>query len=492
MLNDKILFQVDKLSFKRNNQTIISDLSIILHAGEIVGIYGINASAKTTLLSLLSGRISASSGTFKINDKVISKYNVHTATKAGVTLISGDEGIYPNLNVAENIIIGKDTIRAFPFYYNKKKSSEIVKKLLLEYGCTFSADNSISALTIAEKQVVLVLRAIANSASIILIDDVLDAMDLPGRAFFGKFLYQLATEGKVVLIASQNKYYLKKIVNTMYLLKNGTLFTDEISNLPFLNQRSKFPYPRININIGDVIYECNNLSYLDILQNISLSVHKGELVGVVGASNSGRTVLAHLISGYLAATSGTTKIYGQSVKITSSSAARKYGISLIANNFSYNNLIPEMSLEDNIFLGNIHEITLRYLPFIISQNKQNKLSKHLLTNVGFNPSSSNVKANILSNGMQKKVAFCRSILSGAQLIVLDEPSSGIDESGRIQIYNIINSLLLNEKGIILCTSDISEAIGMCNRIILLKQGKMLDDIPAAQTSFEEVSKLIYS
>ena len=94
--------------------------------------------------------------------------------------------------------------------------------------------------------------------------------------------------------------------------------------------------------------------------------------------------------------------------------------------------------------------------------------------------------------MQKKVAFCRSILSGAQLIVLDEPSSGIDESGRIQIYNIINSLLLNEKGIILCTSDISEAIGMCNRIILLKQGKMLDDIPAAQTSFEEVSKLIYS
>lgn len=491
MMDNSAVFRVEHLSKSLDSQMVIKDISVALCQGRILGIYGANASAKTTLLRVLSGVLRADNGRFYVNGTLCQGFSHLKALKLGIAAIFGDEQILFNMSIPDNIFLGAFPHKLGRAFYHRSGTFQYTERLLALYNCDFSAADSVRSLTVAQRQTLLILRALVHNAKAIIVDDVFADMDDREYTNFNDFLHKVSATGVAILIASQNIFQLSLVADELMAINDGVLNKCEhISELSFETKRDTI-YPKIRIEKGSTIYQCINLSYLDIIRDISITVGEGEIVGIIGASGSGRSVLARTIAGHLKPTIGLIKVNGKHVKISSQHMARRYGISLLTGYALFNNLIPDMTLSDNMILGNIQMATFSKMPFLVSNRKRTQITRHLLSNLGIANRTSD-HARILSNGTQKKLCFARSILSGSQLLLLDEPSAGVDVAGRIQLYNIINSLALSKKGILLFTSDISEALGMCDRILVLKNGEIITEETPGHISPSKLYKLIYT
>lgn len=493
--NDSI-FRAVGLNKQYNQHYILNDVSVDLTQGEILGIWGVNASAKTTLIKVLSGIVSVDTGIFYIENVPYSSISCQKGTFLGISAILGDEQLAFNMSAGDNIYLGSFQPKAFytPWYHQKALEKE-ANKHLQHYQCSIDLNAKLQTLTVAERYIILTMRAVVRSAKVLLIDDCLSEMDRKEQQEFIRLLKQLSSEGFAILIASQNIIQLTQVCDSIQIIQDGYLSPkyhtkDENTYLTDV-MKNRVLFPKMHLTKGDIIYQCSQLSYGNALKNISLEIHEGEIIGIIGASGSGKSTLAKVIAGHLHNTSGTTRINHRTVKIRNKSDARRHGIALISNTVDNNNLVPDMNLSDNILLGNYRQSSHRFLPFVISSTKETLISINLQDNLEMELSKSE-QVKHLSNGTQKKIAFSRSIMSGAQLLLLDEPSVSIDNIGKVQIYNIINNLLLSKKAIILFSSNVLEVINMCERILILKDGEIVDEIISQETTADDLYKMIYT
>lgn len=479
---------------------ILNDISLTLKQGEILGIYGSNASSKSTLVKALAGITGVDSGSFIINGKCVRLSSPVQAATLGILAILGDEQIHTNLSVAENIFLGTYAKychpaakpRIFSGFYSYNSIQKSAVKLLNNYSCDIPIDAPVASLSSAQCRMLLVLRAVARSVRILLIDDCFADMDDVEAAFFIRFLRQISSEGVSIIFASQNYFQLQELADSVMLIKDGTLYSTISSEDMILEKRSQFPYPKLPLSAGSVLYKCTDLCYKNILNNISLEIHQGEIIGLLGASGSGRTTLAKTICGFYKPTSGKTLFNNVHLNISSPVAAKKYGISMISSSSLTQGLIPQMTVQDNVTLSNLRTVTYQHLPFIISRRKMQNYSYDMVSRLGIDENKITERITYLSKGIQKKIAFAKSAFSGAQFFVLDEPTKDVDRAGKIQIYNLITELAYEQNGILLFTSDIEEALGMCDRILILRNGSIIHETRPCDTSSAMLHKLIYN
>jgi ABC-type sugar transport system ATPase subunit len=251
------------------------------------------------------------------------------------------------------------------------------------------------------------------------------------------------------------------------------------------------PFPKLPTNKGKVFLSCRNLCYKNIVKDVCFDVYEGEILGIVGISGSGRSTIARLISGDLHPSLGKTFIKGHPVNLKNTSVATRNKITLISDDAIKYMLIPTSNLTENVSLNNYKNVCVKAFPFIIKNRKLKSICLSVITRLGISYQSLDQKAQDLSAGNQKKIAFSRSIMSGSQLFLLDEPTLHVDNAGKLQIYNIMNELSREGKSIVFFTADIDEALGMCDRLLVLRSGAITceyinDSVPA-----EEIFEKLY-
>lgn len=497
------VFEAIHLKKTVDSQTLLDDVSLSLEQGKILGIYGSNASSKSTLIKALAGITPIDSGFFTLEGKNISFHNPSQAAALGILAIFGEEQALPHLSIAENIFLGTYSHCTHPAVtlkktlgsYRQEKIMEAAGKLLKYYGCDIDLKAPVASLTPAKRYLLLVLNAAVRSARVLLMDDCFTDMDDEEAKIFIHLLRRLSGEGISILFASQNYFRLQKLADSLLFIKEGKLFTSQQSTegdfTSAFDSRSPFPYPKLPLSRGPLLYKCESLCYKNILKHISLEVYQGEMIGLLGASGSGRTTLAKTICGFFTPDKGETFFNQVNLKISSPAAAKRYGISMISSSSVFQGLIPQMSIQDNVTLSNLQAVTYRHFPFFISKRKMKRCSCDIVSRLGIDEQKNNEKIKTLSKGIQKKIVFAKSVFSGAQFFVLDEPTRDVDRAGRIQIYNLMTELAYEKNGILLFTSDIEEALGMCDRILILRNGEIIHETRPEETSSSQLHELIY-
>ena len=499
---EKPIFEVKNLEKTEGEQHILKHISLSLYPGEILGIYGTNASSKSTLLRALSGLTRIDSAFFQLDGQPCKISTPVQASRLGIYALLNDQQLLKNLSISDNLFLGAYTknklcntfVQNLLGCYSLKNVRKAAEQLLAKYSLDINPDADIKSLNSCQLQMLLILRSIVNSARVLLIDDCLSSMDDKEAHSFGQFLKHIATDGISIILASQNYFRLKDIADRVQIIREGALYqnTANDSILSKFQAGSPFSYPKLPADIGPELYRCTNLCYRNILHNVSLSLRRGEIIGVLGASGSGRTTLANTICGYYTPTSGQTLLRGINLKITSTVKAKKYGISLISGSTICQGLIPHMTIQDNITISNLHRIQNKKIPFFINRRRDFYYCANMINKLGLQIRQLKDQACYLSNGSQKKVCFGKSVFSGAELFVLDEPTKEIDYPGKIQIYNIITELAQEQNGILLFTSDIEEAMGMCDRIFIMQSGTITCEVLPAKTTPAKLHQLIFA
>jgi ribose transport system ATP-binding protein len=487
-----------------NEIKILNNASLYLEKGETLGILGKNASAKSTLVKILCGLIQPDSGEILIEGKPKVIRSPKAARQNGIIALHEEIQSFKSLNVAENIYFGsyrqasKPHLAAKLGIINWKFIRESAEKLCRQYDLDIDPGTKIKNLSIAQQQMIGILHAIVQNTRILLIDECLTAFDDQDLTKIKNILQVAKNSGTSIIITSQNPKIICSLSDSVQIIDDGNLsqrFSPEDMHVNAFNDQTGLfknqPYPKLVTSKGPIFFSCRNICFRNQVREVSFDVRQGEILGIVGAAGAGKTTLARIMTGDIKPDFGVITINGKPVSIASPLVARKYQISLISDDTLRHVLIPYSSIVDNVSLNNYQLALMKHLPFVVKSKKLKSQSIKIINRLGITYSDPEQKVIQLSAGNQKKVAFSRAIISGAQLFLLDEPTIKIDNAGRIQIYNIMNELARLGKSIVFFTSDINEALGMCDKLIIMRDGKIVGEHKNTFATAEKVYHDLY-
>jgi len=466
---------------------VLKNASLQLCEGEILGVIGKNASAKSTFIKTLTGIIQPDGGEILIDGEPHTVRSTSAARQLGITALYDNAPVMDNMTVADNIFLGVYGSAASSKFYSrlgildKKSIHQKARELCQQYHFSADVHTKVGTLSLAEKQMVLILKAAAKKTRVLLIDNCFTALDSSDTKEVFKMLRLLQQQGVSMVLISQKYQQILDISTSVTIIEDGQ-FSPKYSSprriqdiLPKAEQNpEKSPYPKLRTQKNAVFFECRNLCYKNRLKDISFQVYSGEILGILGASGAGKSTLARALCGDVKAEIGKVFIQGQEVVVHSPAAAKKLGISIISDDTSKFGLIPKLGLTSNIALSNYKKVSVGSA--VISAAKCIAQTTKLAARLGIRYAHPGQKVYQLSAGNRQKVSFARAIFSGARMFLLDEPTNGIDDAGRLQIYNIMNELAREGKSVVLFTPDMQEALGMCDRILVLRSGSLVCEV----------------
>lgn len=490
----KILLEVKKCSKSFPGVKAFNKIDFDLYEGEIHCVVGENGAGKTTFIKMLSGALQPDEGTIEIAGKEYLHLNPALSHKLGIQTIYQEISFAPDLTVAENIFIGNWQINRFGFIDYAKMFNE-AKKLLDNLKIDLDVEALVNTLNIPQKQSVQIARAMAIEAKIFILDEP--------TASYGKneidnllgLVKQCAENGVGVIYISHHLEEVFNVHDRITVLRDGNKIAthrkNEVSDKKIISEMvgrdvSKF-YTRERVKI-DYSKEIKfmNFSNDDTVKDVSFKVYKGEILGFGGMVGSGRTELVRLIFGADSRVSGNIIIEGKKVNINNPKQAINEGLSLLTEDRQKTGLILEHSIEWNTML--VHLIKSSGL--FINERKESKNVRHYIRMLDIK--TQNIKQIIknLSGGNQQKVILAKWLYANANLVIFDEPTRGIDIGSKEEIYKSIVQLAKQGKYIMMISSDMPELISMCDRAIIMRQGKITVELNRKQISEENI--LTYS
>jgi D-xylose transport system ATP-binding protein len=486
-LNNDNILEMHCITKKFPGVVALKNVNFELKQQEIHAVIGENGAGKSTLMKILSGVYPY--GTFEgeiiFRGKKTRFLSPRDAKDAGISIVYQEIVIVPDLTVGENIYLGAMPRNRFGILNWNHLHSES-EKLLRKLGLEINSQAIIRTLTVGEQQLVQIAKAIKVNPVILILDEPTSSLTETETENLFKLINVFCRGGGSCIYISHIIEEVEEISNRVTVLRDGekieTQITKQVSKSDIISmivgREIKDMYPKSHCKIGEVIFSVENLSQKvsDIgrdakrLKDISLDLRSGEILGIAGLLGSGRTELCMGMFGTLPdIVSGSFFINGEKIDIRSPVEAIQRGIVLLTENRREFGLVHTMSTLHNISLSSI----TRYSRFMVINHERemhdvNEMIERLLIKV---PTLETIVEN-LSGGNQQKVLFARWILTHAKIFILDEPTKGIDVGSKVGIFNIINSLVDGGAGIILVSSELPELLGICDRILVMKDGKI--------------------
>lgn len=485
-MHSHITLEVSHLSKAYDSLRLLSDVSFCIHSGEMLSIVGQNSSFKTTLAKILCGLEPYDSGAVLIDGGPANISSPHSARSLGIVSLGEIARLCEDLTIAENIFLfGKRGISPAKIKHNwnsKKAVVESARSFLAKYGFGWlDPYAAVDTLGLAEKQILAFLCALTQDAKIMIIDDAFSALNPEELSQIFRVLEQIKDDGMSILYLSSCAK-VPEPADSLLLIQDGKIiFTAsgealrkiDLASIPFSDPPRA--YPKLPVKLGEEVFRCEHLSYRDLLKDVFFCLREGEILGIVGGAGVGKTTLARLISGHLPKSGGDLYVNRKPVRISSVHDAYENGLRLILDDREFG-IIRHLSLAENLIFPCYNSRKFALSP--ISSRKYTETSYCLASRLDINYFDINQPPELLSAGNQQKMVLSRGIVAGANIFILDEPTRGVDNIGRMQIYNMFNNLLREGKSIVILTSDLGEAAGMCDRILLLEDG-VLSEAPGA-------------
>lgn len=471
----------------------LHDASFELRRGEVHALMGENGAGKSTLMKILSGAYAKDAGEILINGEPVEISNPKAARKLGISTIYQEFALARDLTVAENIFI--DNMGNGSEFIRWKKIYQQAEDLLRKLGFSnIHAQDKVEDLSVAYQQVVEIAKALSRDAKVLIFDEPTAVLTAREVEQLFRIIAELKEDGVAIVYISHRLEEIFRICDRITVLKDGkyvtTVHTGDITEdelvTKMIGRQLKGFFPKRNAEIADVALKVENLNAGRSVKNISFEVRKGEILGINGLVGAGRTETMRAIFGADKKDSGRILLFGREVQISNPKQAVKAGIGMLPEDRKNDGVLLHMPIKVNVTLAS----TARYANCIgkIKRKKEIEHVQQLVQELRIKIGGIDHNVSTLSGGNQQKVALSKWLASKCQVLILDEPTRGVDVGAKVEIYKIMNRLAEEGAAIIMISSEMPEIIGMSDRVLVMREGELVGELQKEEIMEESLIK----
>lgn len=466
-----------------------------LKPGEIHALMGENGAGKSTFIKVITGVHSPDAGEIYLNGQKVEFKNPKDAQKMGIAAIYQHVTCYPDLSVTENIFMGHEKIDKRTKRILWKQMHDDAKKLLKELGSDIDPKTQMGALSVAQQQIVEIAKALSTNAKIIIMDEPTAALTKRESEQLYKITEQLRDNGASIIFISHRFEDMYRLASRVTVFRDskyiGTWGVNEITNeqliVAMVGREVTQMFPKKQVKIGEELLRVEGIGKTGYFADISFTLHKGEILGLTGLVGAGRSEVCQSLFGIMPYDKGKVYIEGKEVHIKSPIDAINLGIGYLPEDRQKQGLILQWGIGKNVTLPTIDKYSKKGW---LNDKKETEISKELLEKVNVKAKSIFDLASSLSGGNQQKVVFAKLLAADLKVIILDEPTKGVDVGAKAAICEIMSELASQGYGIILISSEMPEVLGMSDRIVVMREGRVtriLDRKDATQEAILEAA-----
>ena len=492
-LSDKnVILKVANICKSFSTVEVLHNISFEISRGEILGVIGENGAGKSTMMKILAGLHTPSSGEiFFEGEKVIINKPLD-AKKIGISIIPQEFNLVNDLTVYDNIFLGSEILQSYRFL-NKVEMKKRTNSLLRNLQVEISPDEKIENLSAAEKQMVEISKALAFESRVLIMDEPTSVLTQHEIDILFNQMRKLKESGLTIIYISHKLKEVKAVCDRVLVLRDGDLVLEsdvesispeEMAKSMVGRDLSKI-FPEKHIPGDEVVFEIKGLTIPGLLENISFTLKKGEILGLGGLVGAGRTEVAEAIMGLREISSGDIFVGGKKVKIRNPKDAVKEGLGYLSEDRQGSGIITSFSVAHNMTLVSLQNYSNNFIQWI-DKNKEIESSEKFRQLFNLKTPSLDTALEFLSGGNQQKVSFSKTLDTRPDILIVDEPTRGIDVSAKQEIYQFINELAQNGISCIIISSEIEELIGMCNRVVVMHEGKIPGILEESRINEEEI------
>ncbi|GAA0356744.1 sugar ABC transporter ATP-binding protein [Alkalibacterium iburiense] len=496
----KTILKMENITKEFPGVKALDNVNFEVSEGEIHALVGENGAGKSTLMKVLSGvhPYGTYSGKIFYEGQESTFQTINDSEREGIVIIHQELALIPELTVAENIFLGNEQTKNR--FIDWRKTNSKAKDLLNRVGLKANVDDLISHIGVGQQQLVEIAKALSKDVKLLILDEPTSALNETESDNLLKLLKEFKEQGITSIVISHKLKEVLAVADNITILRDGqtieTLANDNITENRIIKgmvgRDLSDLYPDRSNDIGDVKFEVIDwtlghptIAEKDIISNANINIKSGEVVGIAGLMGAGRTELMMSIFGrsYGKYISGKIKINGKEVKISNVSEAIANGLGYVSEDRKEYGLILEDSIKKNISLANLTELQDK---FTINSYKETQIGEEYKSKLNIKAPTIEQKAKNLSGGNQQKVVLGKWIFTNPDVLILDEPTRGIDVGAKNEIYKLINDIAAQGKSVLIVSSELPELLGICDRIYTLSSGKITGEFPIEEAEQEKL------
>jgi inositol transport system ATP-binding protein len=457
----------------------LHDVSFSVQAGEIQAVSGENGAGKSTLMKIVAGQEQPDAGQIRFRGRAIA-------------MIHQELLPFPDLTVSENIFMGQEPTRWIPGWIDRPARDRQAAALLSQLGLTIDPRIPMRDLTVAEKQSVEIAKALARQADLLIMDEPTSALSGRESELLFRIIRDLKLRGVAILYISHRMQEIFRLADTITVMRDGRHVVtrpasdlDENRLIAMMVGRELDPatHRRSATTHQEVVLEVKALGHPPRFHDVSFTLRRGEILGLAGLMGAGRTDVAAAIFGLAPATQGTILVHGRAVSIGSPAGALANSIAMVTEDRRESGFVPGMSVQQNITLSSLRRLS--FGPFI-RRRAESIAAEEQIRRFDVRAAGPDQPVQFLSGGNQQKVALARALLTDPEILILDEPTRGIDIGAKAEIYALIHRLADAGKAILLISSEMNEIFALSDRILVMREGALAGEFVPGATNPEEI------
>jgi rhamnose transport system ATP-binding protein len=468
----------------------LSDIKFDLNRGEVHALVGENGAGKSTLVKIIMGVVQANSGEIIYDGKSVRIQNPQVAQHLGIATIFQEISLFPDLTVAENIFIGhepKNKLGAIDW----RKMNEMALKPLEELGVKIDVQRKVLGLSIAEMQMVEIAKALTANAQVLIMDEPTSALTLHEVKDLFRIVNKLRDDNRAIIYISHRLDEIFEIADRVTVFRDGKYVeTNDVKDLcpddlvrMMVGRNINQLYPKIEVNRGEPVLKVTNLAKEGWFEEISFTLHKGEILGLSGLVGARRTEVATTIFGITPADNGEIEIKGNKVKIDNPRKAMTLGMAYVPENRQRHGLVLRSDIRKNISLPTIDQ----FKKFIfIDRKKELQISKEMHLKMEIRSAGLKQLTQELSGGNQQKVVLAKWLSTNPEILILDEPTRGIDVGTKAAVHELMSKLASEGLAILMISSELEEILGMSDRVLVMCEGRLTGEYERRDANQEKI------
>lgn len=489
------LLEVRALKKSFNGIEVLHSVDFEAQAGKVTALVGENGAGKSTLMKILMGEYTADSGEIRLEGKQVQFTSPHQALTSGISMIFQEMSPFPELTVAENIYMGREPCR-FGFL-KKKEQRRMAEQKLKELGVNLDADRKVKTLTVSELQLLEITKAVSYDSKVVIMDEPTSSLTDSEVSLLFQMIETLKKKQVAVIYISHKLDELFRIADQICVLRDGKMISSrpvsevnrEVMISEMVGRTMDQIYPTVEKTIGETVFRVENLTRRGVFEDISFEIKKGEILGIAGMVGSGRTEVAEALFGVEKYQSGRIYLKGKEIKIGNTRDAIHCGMALIPEDRARCGLNLRGTIKANMCTTILDQIG-KGKGLIANKRAEKQKTEEMSQKMRIKINSIEQLAMYLSGGNQQKIVVGKWLLTEPEIVMMDEPTRGIDVGAKYEIYQLIKQLAKEGKAVLIISSEMTELLGICDRILILREGRLVGEMDAKEATQEKIMAAI--